>query len=49
LWRANDLFGWIAAGELKVRIDQTFPLTESAEAHRYLEGRQSKGKILLIP
>jgi NADPH2:quinone reductase len=49
LWRANDLFGWIAAGELKVRVDQTFPLTESAEAHRYLEGRQSKGKILLIP
>jgi NADPH2:quinone reductase len=49
LWRANDLFGWIAAGELKVRIDKTFPLAESAEAHRYLEGRQSKGKILLIP
>jgi NADPH2:quinone reductase len=49
LWRVNDLFDWIAAGELKVRIDRTFPLSESAEAHRYLEGRQSKGKILLIP
>jgi NADPH2:quinone reductase len=49
LWRANDLFSWIAAGELNVRIDKTFPLTEVAEAHRYLEGRQSKGKILLIP
>jgi NADPH2:quinone reductase len=49
LWRANDLFRWIAAGELKVRIDQTFPLAEVAEAQRYLEGRQSKGKILLIP
>jgi NADPH2:quinone reductase len=49
LWRTNELFSWIAAGELKVRIDKTFPLAESAEAHRYLEGRQSKGKILLIP
>ena len=49
LWRVNDVFNWIVAGELKVRIDKTFPLAEVAEAHRYLEGRQSKGKILLIP
>ena len=47
--RANDIFNWIAAGELKVRIDKTFSLAEVAEAHRYLESRQSKGKILLIP
>jgi NADPH2:quinone reductase len=49
LQRVNDVFNWMAAGELKVRIDKTFPLAEAAEAHRYLEGRQSKGKILLIP
>lgn len=49
LARANDVFSWIAAGELKVRIDKTFPFAEAAEAQRYLEGRQSKGKILLIP
>jgi NADPH:quinone reductase len=49
LGRANDVFNWIATGELKVRIDKTFPLTEAPEAQRYLEGRQSKGKILLIP
>ncbi len=49
LKRANDLFKWITAGQLKVRIDKTFPLAEAAEAHRYLEGRQSKGKIILIP
>ena len=47
--RVNDVFAWISAGELKVRIDKTFPLAEVAEAHRYLEGRQSKGKLLLIP
>jgi len=49
MWRANDLFSWIAAGKLKVRIDKTFPLANAAEAHRYLESRQSKGKVLLIP
>jgi NADPH2:quinone reductase len=49
LGRANDLFGWIAAGELRVAIDTTFPLGQAAEAHRYLEGRQTKGKVLLIP
>ncbi|HEX5810407.1 MAG TPA: quinone oxidoreductase [Anaerolineales bacterium] len=49
LQRVNDVFSWLAAGELKVRIDKMFPLAEVAEAHRYLEGRQSKGKILLIP
>jgi NADPH:quinone reductase len=49
LGRMNDLFHWLATGKLKVRIDKTFPLAEVAEAHRYLENRQSKGKILLIP
>jgi NADPH2:quinone reductase len=49
LQRANDLFAWIAAGELSVRVDKTFPLAQAAEAHRYLESRQSKGKVLLIP
>ncbi|RPJ25176.1 MAG: quinone oxidoreductase [Chloroflexi bacterium] len=49
LERANDVFNWIATGELKVRIDKTCSLAEAAEAQRYLEGRQSKGKILLIP
>ncbi len=47
--RAGDLFQWMGAGELKVRIDQTFPLAEADEAHRYLEGRKTKGKVLLIP
>ena len=47
LGRANDLFSWYAAGELDVRIDHTFPLAEAAEAHRYIEGRRTMGKVLL--
>ena len=49
LGRANDLFAWIAAGKLDVRIDQSYALSEAAAAHSYLEGRQTKGKVLLIP
>lgn len=47
LWRAGDLFTWIAAGELSVRIGAEFPLADVAEAHRALEGRRTTGKVLL--
>lgn len=49
LWRAQDVFGWIAAGELRVRIDKTFPLAEASAAHQYLEDRKTRGKVLLLP
>jgi NADPH2:quinone reductase len=49
LQRSGDLFEWIAAGELRVRIDKTFRLADAAEAHRYLEGRKTQGKLLLTP
>jgi NADPH:quinone reductase len=49
LWRANDLFGWIASGELEIRIDKSFPLKEAGAAHTYMENRQTKGKVLIIP
>ncbi|MDE2484777.1 MAG: quinone oxidoreductase [candidate division NC10 bacterium] len=49
LKRAGDLFEWIIAGTLSVRIDATFSLADASLAHRYLEERKSKGKILLVP
>jgi NADPH:quinone reductase len=49
LWRAGDLFDWMEAGQLKVRIDQKFPLDKAASAHAYIEERQTKGKVLLVP
>jgi NADPH2:quinone reductase len=48
-WRAGDLFGWIAAGELQVRIDRTWPLAGAADAHRYIEAGKTHGKVLLLP
>jgi NADPH2:quinone reductase len=49
LWRAGDVLGWIASGELRIRVDRVYPLAEAAEAHRALEGRHTAGKLLLIP
>ncbi len=49
LKRANDLFRWIKAGDLKVRIDREFVLKEASAAHEYMEGRSTKGKVLLVP
>ena len=45
--RAGEVFGWVARGELQVRIGQRFPLGEAAAAHRALEGRRTTGKVLL--
>ena len=49
LQRAEDLFRWIQAGELRLHIGARFPLADAAEAHRQLEGRRTSGKVLLIP
>jgi NADPH:quinone reductase len=49
LRRAGEVFKWIGVGQLKLRIGKTFPLAEASEAHRQLEGRETTGKVLLIP
>jgi NADPH2:quinone reductase len=45
----QKLIGDVAKGELKVLIDREYPLSEAAEAHRYIESRQAVGRVLLIP
>jgi NADPH2:quinone reductase len=51
--RANGniqrLINEAARGELEVLIDRTFPLSEAAAAHAYIESRQAVGRVLLIP
>lgn len=49
LGRAANLFEWVAAGKLKVRIGRQYSLAEASQAHRDLEGRRTTGKLLLIP
>jgi len=48
-WRAGDLFEWIAAGELDVRIGGTYPLGDAGRAHEDLAARRTTGKLLLVP
>jgi NADPH2:quinone reductase len=47
--RVADVFGWVARGELQVRIGARYPLGEAAQAHRDLAGRKTTGKVLLTP
>jgi NADPH2:quinone reductase len=51
--RAQALVGQliddVARGELTVVVDKTFPLSEAAAAHAYLESRQAVGRVILVP
>jgi NADPH:quinone reductase len=47
LARTADLFAWLGAGELRLRIDTVFPLADAARAHTELEARRTSGKLLL--
>lgn len=47
--RMNDLFNWIKSGSLRVQIDRAYPLGQAKAAHLYIESRQTKGKLLLLP
>jgi NADPH:quinone reductase len=49
LARTGQLFDWIEAGMLQIRIGAEFPLEEAAGAHRALEGRKTTGKVLIRP
>ena len=49
LWRMNDLLGWMQAGELSVRVGAEFPLSKAGDAHSALAGRETTGKVLLVP
>jgi NADPH2:quinone reductase len=44
-----DLFERVAAGDLRVEIDRTFPLAEAAAAHAYIESRKAFGRVVMTP
>jgi NADPH2:quinone reductase len=46
---AADLMRLVEAGQVKIRIEQRYPLEEAARAHRDLEGRKTTGQSLLLP
>ena len=46
---ADDLFAVVAGGQVKIRIDQRFPLTDVQAAHKSLEARATTGSTVLFP
>ncbi|MHA6800422.1 quinone oxidoreductase family protein [Bounagaea algeriensis] len=48
-WRAGDLWNRIEEGRLRPQIGPSYPLADSARAHRDLEGRRTSGQLLIQP
>jgi NADPH2:quinone reductase len=46
--RAADVYGWILNGQLKLRLEHSYPLAQAAQAHRDLESRATTGKLALL-
>jgi NADPH2:quinone reductase len=46
---AAELFEVVQRGAVAIRVNQTFPLREAAEAHRALEARRTTGSTVLLP
>jgi NADPH:quinone reductase len=49
LWRAGDVLGAVARGELNVRIGLEYSLAHAPQAHGDLAARRTTGKLILIP
>ncbi len=47
--RAQDVLNWVASGELQLRVEHKYPLSQATQAHIDLEARATTGKLLLLP
>jgi NADPH:quinone reductase len=45
----GDLLDRVATGELRVEIDRSFPLSDAASAHEYIESRNAFGRVVMTP
>lgn len=46
---AAELFQMVGSGKVKIEVNQTYPLAETAQAHRDLEARKTTGSTVLLP
>ncbi|HKR52193.1 MAG TPA: quinone oxidoreductase [Pseudonocardiaceae bacterium] len=49
LYRANELFAAIERGDVTIRIDGQYPISNIADAHQSLESREVIGKVVVLP
>jgi NADPH2:quinone reductase len=47
LERSRELFGWVASGEISVRVGSRYTVDQARQAHEDLEGRRTTGKSLV--
>jgi NADPH:quinone reductase-like Zn-dependent oxidoreductase len=45
---AGELFGHVAAGRIKIEVNQHYDLADAARAHRELEGRKTTGSSIFV-
>ena len=48
-WRSGEVLGWAASGDLKLRTEHVYSLTDAAQAQTDMEARKTTGKLLLEP
>ncbi len=46
---SQELFEVVLSGAVEIEINQTYPLSETAQAHRDLEARKTTGSTVLLP
>jgi len=46
---ADDLFGMVGSGKIRIETNHSYPLEEAAQAHRDVEARKTTGSVVLIP
>ena len=46
---SGALFDVVAKGDVRIPVNQTYPLAEAEQAHRDLEGRKTTGATVMLP
>ncbi|ATG37977.1 MULTISPECIES: quinone oxidoreductase family protein [Rhodobacterales] len=44
-----DLFDVVGSGDVRIEVNQTYPLADAVKAHQDLEGRKTTGSTILLP
>ncbi|HLR53071.1 MAG TPA: quinone oxidoreductase [Candidatus Avamphibacillus sp.] len=45
----EELLGYVNYGELELKVWGSYPLTDAALVHQLLQGRETTGKVILVP
>ena len=45
----GELADLVVRNKLEIHVDRAFPLGRAADAHRYLEERRNRGKVIIHP